>query len=87
MIENRPLVTLSSHVMLILGVAIIAFPIWITFVAASHDSVRVLQVPLPLVPGGMFFENLKAAFFEGVGNAREQSWSWKSAHARCFIST
>lgn len=73
MIEQRPVTTVVSHVVLILGVLLVAFPIWITFVAASHDGVRMTQVPLPLLPGGHFFENLIAALTKGVGNAREQS--------------
>jgi sn-glycerol 3-phosphate transport system permease protein len=73
MIENRPWVTIISHVTMILGVLLVAFPVWITFVAASHDQVRITQVPLPLLPGDQFFVNLKAALFMGVGNAREQS--------------
>lgn len=73
MIENRPASSFISHLVLILGIAVVAFPIWITFVAASHDSVRMTQVPLPLLPGGHFFDNLKDTFLVGVGNAREQS--------------
>jgi sn-glycerol 3-phosphate transport system permease protein len=73
MIENRPLTTFFSHAVLIIGIAVVAFPIWITFVAASHDPVRMTQVPLPLLPGGQFFANLKDTFLVGVGNAREQS--------------
>ena len=73
MIEQRPVTTVISHVVLIVGVLVVAFPIWITFVAASHEGVRMTQVPLPLLPGGHFFENLNAALTKGVGNAREQS--------------
>ena len=73
MIENRPLVTIISHATMILGVLLVAFPVWITFVAASHDQVRITQVPLPLLPGDQFFSNLNDALFRGVGNAREQS--------------
>ena len=50
MIENRPITTFISHLFLILGVLLVAFPIWITFVAASHDAVRMTQIPLPLLP-------------------------------------
>jgi sn-glycerol 3-phosphate transport system permease protein len=73
MIEQRPVTTVVSHIVLIAGVLMVAFPIWITFVAASHDGVRMTQVPLPLLPGGHFFENLVDALTKGVGNAREQS--------------
>jgi len=66
MIENRPIITLISHITLILGVMIIAFPIWVTFVAATHDAVRMVQVPLPLWPGNHFFDNLKQAMVRGI---------------------
>lgn len=73
MIENRPFVTVLSHVVMIFGVLMVAFPIWITFVAASHDAVRVTQVPMPLWPGDQFFSNFHDAMTRGVGNARGQS--------------
>ncbi|MFT5115104.1 MAG: sn-glycerol 3-phosphate transport system permease protein [Parasphingorhabdus sp.] len=66
MIEHRPMVTIVSHVVLLLGVAIIAFPIWITFVASTHDAVRMVQIPLPLLPGDQFFINLKAVLTKGL---------------------
>ena len=69
MIERRPLVTLFSHLVLILGVAIIAFPIWITFVASTHDAVRMVQIPLPLLPGDQFFVNLKQTLSKGLEGA------------------
>jgi len=68
MIENRPFLTFITHIMLIIGVAMVAFPIWITFVAASHDDLRMTQVPLPLLPGGHFWENMKETLF-GSGQA------------------
>ena len=59
MIENRPILDLITHLVLILGIIAIAFPIWVMFVGATHDGVRLLQVPLPLLPGDRFIENLK----------------------------
>lgn len=72
MIENRPVVTFVSHLMLILGVATIAFPIWITFVAATHDAVRMVQIPLPLLPGDQFFINLNQAINKGIDGGGNQ---------------
>jgi len=69
MIENRPITTFISHLSLILGVFLVAFPIWITFVAASHDAVRMTQVPLPLLPGDQFFINLKMTLTQSIGGA------------------
>jgi len=73
MVENRPYLRFVSHLVLIFGILLVAFPIWVTFVAASHDGVRITQVPLPLLPGDQFFVNLRAALERGVGNARELS--------------
>jgi len=69
MIENRPIVTVFSHIVLIFGVFLVAFPIWITFVAASHDAIRITQIPLPLLPGDQFFINLKATLMKGENGA------------------
>ena len=59
MIENRPLLDFFTHLVLIVGIVIIAFPIWVMFVGATHEGVRMVQVPLPLLPGDQFFINLK----------------------------
>ncbi|MEM8793691.1 MAG: sn-glycerol-3-phosphate ABC transporter permease UgpE [Pseudomonadota bacterium] len=63
MIEQRPALTAFSHVIMVLGVLLVAFPIWITFVAATHDQVRMTQAPLPLLPGGYLWENLSQTLF------------------------
>ena len=68
MIENRPISTFISHAVLLAGIAIVLFPIWLTIVAASHDAARLLQVPLPLGLGDQFYENLKEVVGKGVGN-------------------
>lgn len=63
MIEQRPLLTFLSHFVMVIGILMVAFPIWITFVAATHDQVRMTQAPLPLLPGGYFWENLRQTLF------------------------
>ena len=69
MIENRPFVTYVSHFVIILGIIIVAFPVWITFVAASHDAIRMTQSPIPMWPGGQFLVNLKETLWQGVSEA------------------
>jgi len=69
MIEHRPFITFLAHLTLILGIAIVAFPIWVTFVAATHDATRMVQVPLPLLPGDQFFVNLKEVLVNGIVGA------------------
>ena len=72
MVEKRSFSFYLNHLIIIVGILVIGFPLWITFVAASHDMVRMAQAPLPLWPGDQFFENMAQALFQGVGNAREQ---------------
>lgn len=66
MIENRPITTAITHAVLIIGILIVAFPLWITFVAATHEASRMAQVPLPLWPGDHFFDNLELVLFSGL---------------------
>jgi sn-glycerol 3-phosphate transport system permease protein len=67
MIENAPIRRLIAHVVLILGILIVAFPIYYTFVASTHTLQTILRPPLPLLPGGEFFTNYWQALFGGIG--------------------
>jgi sn-glycerol 3-phosphate transport system permease protein len=67
MVENRPFVTFLSHAVLVLGVLIIAFPVWMTFVASTHDQVTMLRSPVPLLPGTHLYENYRQVLVEGFG--------------------
>jgi sn-glycerol 3-phosphate transport system permease protein len=66
MIENRPLATLMAHLMLILGIVIVAFPIYYTFIASTATSTQIIRPPLSLLPGGHLVENYREAISGGV---------------------
>jgi sn-glycerol 3-phosphate transport system permease protein len=57
MVENRPWLTVFSHAILLGGVALVAFPLYITFVASTLTLEQILAVPMPLVPGDQFWAN------------------------------
>ncbi|MEO3432462.1 sn-glycerol-3-phosphate ABC transporter permease UgpE [Inquilinus sp. CAU 1745] len=57
MVERRPLLTFLSHLVIWLGIALVAFPIYVTFVASTHELSAIMQAPMPLVPGGSMVEN------------------------------
>ena len=38
MIEKRPVLDFITHLVLIVGIIIIALPIWVMFVGATHDG-------------------------------------------------
>jgi sn-glycerol 3-phosphate transport system permease protein len=69
MVENRPLLDFITHAVLILGVAVIAFPVYVTFVASTITAEEVLAAPMPLVPGPHLIENYREAWVKGAGNS------------------
>ncbi|TMH25541.1 MAG: sn-glycerol-3-phosphate ABC transporter permease UgpE [Betaproteobacteria bacterium] len=69
MIEHRPVLTVVTHLMLILGVAIVAFPVYVTLVASTHTAEEVLQAPMPLLPGKHLVENYLSVMAHGAGEA------------------
>ncbi len=67
MVENRPLATTLSHIVLVLGVLIVAFPVYITFIASTQTAEQIVQnVPMSLLPGSNMVQSYKFALFGGV---------------------
>ena len=60
MVERRPWLAFLSHAVLLIGVAIVAFPVYLTFVASSHTAEEIVQAPMPLLPGDHFVHNYVA---------------------------
>ncbi|MEG0000293.1 MAG: sn-glycerol-3-phosphate ABC transporter permease UgpE [Comamonas sp.] len=63
MVDRRPWITVLSHLVLIVGVLIVAFPLYLAFVASTHTADAIVQSPMPLLPGAHMWENYKAALF------------------------
>ena len=68
MVERRPWLSVLTHVVLIAGVVMIAFPLYITFVASTLTLEQVLQVPMRLLPGDQFWANYTQVL--GAGSTR-----------------
>ena len=66
MIEKRPALTALSHLVLILGVVIVAFPIYLTLIASTQTAQQINQsVPMSLLPGGHGWDTWKLALLGG----------------------
>ena len=65
MVENRPWLTFLAHAVLITGIAIVAFPLYVTFVASTLTAEQILTVPMPLLPGSHLLENYAQALNAG----------------------
>lgn len=66
MVEKGGRALWFSHLLMIIGVLIVFFPIWLAFVASTVTQPEIVSPPMPLLPGGHFFENYKRALFSGV---------------------
>ena len=60
------------HAILCLGILIVVFPVYVAFVASTHDAATVINGEFGLVPGRYFFENYSRVLFTGTsGTTRE----------------
>jgi sn-glycerol 3-phosphate transport system permease protein len=66
MVERRPWLTALSHAILIAGILVIAFPLYVTFVASTRTLDDILSVPMPLVPGDQLWENYTQVLTAGT---------------------
>jgi sn-glycerol 3-phosphate transport system permease protein len=66
MIENRPVLAFVSHLVLVIGVAIVALPVYVTFVASTLAASEVLQSPMPMLPGSHLLENYRTVLLQGA---------------------
>jgi sn-glycerol 3-phosphate transport system permease protein len=67
MVERDKIGRAISHLVLILGVCIVAFPVYVTLIASTQTSEQIVQtVPMSLAPGGHMLETYRIALFGGV---------------------
>ncbi|GAA4424239.1 sn-glycerol-3-phosphate ABC transporter permease UgpE [Acidovorax lacteus] len=65
MVERSPILDAISHLVMVLGVIIVGFPLYLAFVASTHTAQDIVQVPMPILPGSNFWETYKTALFGG----------------------
>ena len=57
-----------AHLVLLIGIAITGFPIYVCFVASTLTTADIMQAPMPLLPGGHLVENYGRALTEGTAS-------------------
>ena len=67
MVENRRWLTFAAHAVLVLGMLVVAFPVYMTFVASTHDQATMLSGPVPLLPGRFLVDNYRTVLLSGLG--------------------
>ena len=65
MVEKTPLLDTLTYALLIAGILVVCFPIIYAVIAATLPIEEVSRVPMALVPGDRFFENIHEAWQRG----------------------
>lgn len=66
MVEERGRSIWLTHLLMIVGVAVIFFPIWMALIASTVTQQDIVQPPMRLLPGSHAVENYTKALFSGV---------------------
>lgn len=69
MIENRPWLDLWCHLILVLGVIVVAIPVYIAFIASTHGPNDFYSGVVPLLPGEHTLDNYKEVMFAGISTS------------------
>jgi len=54
------------HAILILGLAVVLFPVYVAFVASTHDLPAIIEAPMTLLPGSQGVRNFVEAMTAGT---------------------
>ena len=67
MVERDKVGRAISHLVLMLGVIVVAFPVYVTFIASTQTSEQIVQqAPMSMAPGGHMLETYRIALFGGT---------------------
>ena len=69
MVENRPWLSFLTHLVLMTGVVIVVFPVYLAFIASTHGSGDFMRGLVPLLPGPHMLENYGRMLTQGISTA------------------
>jgi sn-glycerol 3-phosphate transport system permease protein len=72
MVENRQWANLVSHLILIVGVLIVVFPVYVAFVASTSDMATIANGQLSLWPDRHLVHNYVQVLFHGTESSTKQ---------------
>jgi sn-glycerol 3-phosphate transport system permease protein len=67
---------LFAHIVLWVGLAITAFPLYVAFVASTLTNQDIAQAPMPLWPGDQAWENYRQVLVDGMGGSHLSPPVW-----------
>ncbi len=69
MVESRPWLNLFSHLILMIGVLVVAFPVYLAIIASTHGPNDFMSGVMPLLPGPHAFDNYWDMLTTGVSTS------------------
>ena len=69
MVENRPWLNVLTHLVLIIGVAIVVFPVYVAFIASTQAPNTFLRGVMPLLPGDNMIANYGEMLTTGMSTS------------------
>jgi sn-glycerol 3-phosphate transport system permease protein len=72
MVQKRSLLDFLPHLILLIGVALVAFPVYVAFVASTWDAATIANGTMPLRPGPHFLENYYRTIFVGTSSSTRE---------------
>jgi sn-glycerol 3-phosphate transport system permease protein len=71
MVQRTPILDVITYLVLILGVIVIALPVYVTFVASTQTAEQVQRAPMSLLPGTQLIENYRHVLTGGAGETKQ----------------
>jgi sn-glycerol 3-phosphate transport system permease protein len=72
MVEHRRFGNLLPHLVLLVGVAIVVFPVYLAVIASTHDNTLIANGQMPLYPGSQGLETYWHTIVSGTGRTTRQ---------------
>ncbi|MGL4288490.1 MAG: sn-glycerol-3-phosphate ABC transporter permease UgpE [Phreatobacter sp.] len=72
MVERKSFLDFLPHLILLIGIAIVAFPVYVAFVASTWDASTIANGQMPLWPGPHFLENYYKTIFVGTASSTRE---------------
>ena len=66
MVERKHIGNIVPHIILWIGIAIVAFPVYLAFIGSTHDAASIANGQMPITPGPYFLENYYRTIFVGT---------------------
>ena len=71
MVERRGFIDVITYLVLIAGIVVVCFPVWITLVASTQTAEQVQASPMSMLPGTQLIENYRQVLTAGGGETSQ----------------